>query len=160
MNEEIMLERTYRATLDEVWELWTSKEGIEAWWGPDGFRVEVSSLEVRTGGQMEWAMIADAPEMVEAMKQLGQPVRTTHRNVFTEVTPKTLLAWTSVADFIPGVKPYPMQSRAVLKAIGDRVKVTVTLQRMHDEVWTGRQKMGWEMQLSKLEKLINERSKS
>src|SRR4051812_43860938 len=101
MSEKVILERSYRATLDEVWELWTSKEGIEAWWGPEGFKVEVQSLEVKTGGHMQWSMIADAPEMVEAKKQMGQKVRTEHRNTFSEVKPKTLLAWSAPADFIP-----------------------------------------------------------
>lgn len=160
MSEKVVIERSYRATLDEVWELWTSKEGVEAWWGPDGFRVEVQQLEVKTGGHMQWSMIADAPEMVEAMKQMGQKVRTEHRNTFTEVSPKSLIAWSSVVDFVPGMKAYPMHERADFSVAGGQVTVKLTLQRMHDEMWTGRKKMGWEMQLAKLEKILNARSKS
>ena len=26
----------FKATLEEVWELWTTKDGIESWWGPEG----------------------------------------------------------------------------------------------------------------------------
>jgi len=160
MSEKVIPERSYRATLDEVWELWTSKEGIEAWWGPEGFKVEVQSLEVKTGGHMQWSMIADAPEMVEAMKQMGQKVRTEHRNTFSEVKPKTLLVWSAPADFIPGVKSYPMNDRAEFSVEGGQVTVRVVLQRMHDEMWTSRKKMGWEMQLAKLERELNARSKS
>jgi uncharacterized protein YndB with AHSA1/START domain len=40
-TRSIRLERTYRATIDEVWDMWTTKEGIESWWGPDGFAVKV-----------------------------------------------------------------------------------------------------------------------
>ena len=159
MNE-LTVERTYRATVDEVWELLTSPKGIEAWWGPDGFRVEVTALELRPGGYLDWAMIADFPEMVDLMKQSGMKTRTTHRHTFTEVTPKTALAWSSVADFIPGVKPYPTQARLELRPAGAEVKVTVTLQRMHDELWTGRQHQGWQMQLSKLDQLITRRRQS
>jgi hypothetical protein len=36
--ERITIERTYPASVEEVWELWTTKEGIEAWWAPDGFK--------------------------------------------------------------------------------------------------------------------------
>ena len=35
-REPITMERTFDATLHEVWELWTTKAGIESWWGPDG----------------------------------------------------------------------------------------------------------------------------
>lgn len=34
----VRLERTYDATIDEVWRLWTTREGIESWWGPRGSR--------------------------------------------------------------------------------------------------------------------------
>lgn len=41
MKKTITLERTYRAPIADVWEMWTTKEGIESWWGPDGFAVTV-----------------------------------------------------------------------------------------------------------------------
>ena len=62
-QKRIILERSFAATLDEVWELWTTKEGIESWWGPDGYRVAVRKLELRAGGVLEYDMIAVAPEM-------------------------------------------------------------------------------------------------
>ncbi len=68
----MVIERTYRARPEELWELWTTKEGFESWWGPEGFRVEVHTLEARVGGTLHYDMIADAPEQIEAMKQMGQ----------------------------------------------------------------------------------------
>ena len=47
MKKRIKLQRTFAATLDLVWELWTTKDGIESWWGPPGFEVTVSKLELR-----------------------------------------------------------------------------------------------------------------
>ena len=47
---KLTLERTFDATPEEVWGLWTTREGIDAWWGPDGFKVEVESLDLRPGG--------------------------------------------------------------------------------------------------------------
>jgi uncharacterized protein YndB with AHSA1/START domain len=38
---KVVLERTYPARVEELWELWTTKTGFESWWGPQGFRVEV-----------------------------------------------------------------------------------------------------------------------
>ena len=34
---KITFERTFRATVGEVWDLWTTKKGLESWWGPQGF---------------------------------------------------------------------------------------------------------------------------
>ena len=33
-KKRIVLERTFDATIDDVWELWTTKEGFESWWAP------------------------------------------------------------------------------------------------------------------------------
>ena len=35
---KIVIERTYVASIEDVWELWTTKEGIESWWVLAGFR--------------------------------------------------------------------------------------------------------------------------
>lgn len=45
----IKIERTYLASLDEVWDLWTTKAGIASWWGPEGFAVKVRKT---TSGRM------------------------------------------------------------------------------------------------------------
>src|ERR1700759_4906791 len=37
------LERTYAASIDEAWALWTTKAGIESWWGPEGFDGNVTA---------------------------------------------------------------------------------------------------------------------
>ena len=50
----------------------------------DGFRVEVHALEARLGGTLHYDMIADSPEMIAAMKQMGRPTsheaRAVHRH--------------------------------------------------------------------------------
>src|SRR6266851_10513510 len=40
---QFSIQRTYAASIDEAWALWTTKSGIESWWGPDGFDVTVIS---------------------------------------------------------------------------------------------------------------------
>src|SRR5947209_1652834 len=38
------LERTYAASPETIWDLWTTPEGIEQWWAPDGFETKVSQI--------------------------------------------------------------------------------------------------------------------
>ena len=35
-SSKFVIERTYRASVDELWDLWTTKEGFESWWPPEG----------------------------------------------------------------------------------------------------------------------------
>jgi uncharacterized protein YndB with AHSA1/START domain len=70
---KVVLERTYRARLQELWDLWTTKDGFESWWGPDGFRVDVHAIDPRVSGTLHYDMIADSPQAIEAMTEIGRP---------------------------------------------------------------------------------------
>ena len=87
-----VIERTYRARVEELWELWTTKEGFESWWGPEGLRVEVHAIEARWGGALHYDMIGDTPGTIEAMKHLGLPPRHGNRCTFAE-----FIGWKAVA---------------------------------------------------------------
>lgn len=147
----LVIERTYRATLEEVWALWTTKDGFESWWGPQGFRAEVQELDARAGGALRYDMIADTPEMIAAMKQMGQPSSHATRSRFTEVTPRSRLVLTNVIDFLPGVAVYESKIAVELIPDGDRVRMVVTLDAMHSDDFTRMQKDGFTSQLTKLD---------
>jgi uncharacterized protein YndB with AHSA1/START domain len=57
---KVVVERKYRARLEELWDLWTTKEEFESCWAPEGFRVEVFTLEARLGGTLHYDMTAEA----------------------------------------------------------------------------------------------------
>jgi uncharacterized protein YndB with AHSA1/START domain len=81
------LERAYAADVQDVWDLWTTKDGIESWWGPGGFRVTVRSLDLRPGGELRYAMTAVDPAQVAFMQQAGMPLTQECRITFTNVQP-------------------------------------------------------------------------
>jgi uncharacterized protein YndB with AHSA1/START domain len=158
MKKRIKLQRTFAATLDLVWELWTTKDGIESWWGPPGFEVTVSKLELRGGGALEYTMTAVGAEQIEFMNKAGMPLATRLRARYTEVQPKTLAAWLNLADFIPGVDPYEVETRLTLQPERGSVLVTLDLEAMHNEFQTQMAVQGWEMEMGKLDELIRKRS--
>ncbi len=149
------IERTYAASIDEAWALWTTKVGIESWWGPEGFEVTVTSLDLRPGGELLYLMTATAAEQVAFMKGAGMPISTEARVTYTEVSPPGRLAYVTLADFVPGVAPYEVATVVELRAAADGVKLTVTFDAMHDDVWTERARAGHESQLRKLDGLLN-----
>jgi uncharacterized protein YndB with AHSA1/START domain len=161
MKKRITLQRTFNAPLELVWELWTTREGIEAWWGPPGFEVKVRKLELRAGGALEYVMTAVGAEQIAFMKQQGQPLSTTLKARYTEVSPKTQAAWMNLADFIPGIDPYEVETRLTLTALGqESVRVDLQLDAMHDEFYTSMATQGWESELGKLAEVIARRKQS
>jgi uncharacterized protein YndB with AHSA1/START domain len=150
----ITIERTFKATVEEVWDMWTTKNGIESWWGPEGFVTEVRNIDLRPGGELDYNMVAVAPEQIEFLKKAGMAATTPSRVTYTEVVPFRRLAYRTRADFIPGVEPYEVMTTIELFPEADRVRMVMTFDAMHDEYWTNLAVMGWESELGKLERVL------
>jgi len=154
----ITIERTYAARIEDVWALWTTKDGIESWWGPDGFTVNVRSIDLRPGGELRYAMTATGTAQVEFMKKAGMPLTSDHLVVYTEVVPPSRLGFSHLVDFVPDVEPYDVAVLVELHETTKGVRVALTIDRMHDEVWTQRAVAGWESELGKLAKVLERRA--
>lgn len=150
----IVIERSYEASIGDVWELWTTKEGIESWWGPEGFTTKVHELDLRPGGVMRYAMTAVDPAQVAFMKQAGMPLTTEAALTYTEIVPGKSISWSHKVDFVPGVAPYEAGNKVEFFAEGKTVRMVVTLDPMHSDEWTQRAVMGWESQFGKLNRVI------
>jgi uncharacterized protein YndB with AHSA1/START domain len=152
------LERTYPASPDAIWELWTTRAGIESWWAPDGFEVTVDTLELRPGGKLVYTMTATAPEQIAFMQDAGMPLSTKSEKTFTEVEAPRRLAYNSLVDFVPGVEPYQFATVVDLEPAGDATKVTMTVETMHDDEWTQRLLAGRANELDKLAQAVSEQT--
>jgi uncharacterized protein YndB with AHSA1/START domain len=153
-NRKIVIERSYKASIEDVWELWTTSEGIESWWGPDGFSVKVHELDLRAGGEMRYAMTAADSAQVQFMRRSGMPLTTEARLTYTEIVPGKSIAYTHRADFIPGVKPYDIGNTVEFLVRDEMVLMVLTLDPMHSDEWTQRAVMGMESQLGKLAQVL------
>ena len=156
-TETITLERTYEATVEDVWALWTTKEGIESWWGPEGFSVEVRAIDLRPGGELLYAMTATEPPQVEFMQNAGMPLTQEVLMTYGEIEPLRRFVMENLVDFVPGVEPYWVTAVVELEPAAGGTRLRILLDPMHDETWTQRALMGWESELGKLERLLAER---
>lgn len=154
---KLTLERTFEATPEEVWELWTTKDGMEAWMGPDGFQVEVTSLDLRPGGDLVYTMTAVGPDQVDYMTRAGMPLTNRQQVVFVEVDPPRRLVFRDVADFIPDVEPYEVETVVELQPVDAGTRLVLTFEAMHDDRWTEMARLGREMELRKLAELLARR---
>ena len=153
VQSAVVVERVYRAPVEDLWALWTTKDGFESWWGPEGFRVEVRRLEPRQGGALEYDMIADAPEAIAAMKAIGQPVSHGTRGTYAEFRPHARLSLVHVIDFIQGAAPYEHTIEVDFAPAGaDQARMTVTIHAHHDAHWTRMAVQGFTSQLAKLDR--------
>ena len=153
-NTNIVLRRTFAASPERIWELWTTPDGVGSWWAPDGFRTTVDVLELRPGGALDYTMTATGPEQIAFMEQAGMPLSTTSHKEFTEVVEPSRVAYRSLIDFVPGVDAYQHLTVVTLEPTADGTEVVMECEPLHDAEWTERIVAGRTNELDNLERLI------
>ena len=68
-DREIVLSRRFDAPRALVFEVWTGREHVGHWWGPDGFKTTTHEMDVRPGGVWRYTMHGpdgtDYPNLVD-----------------------------------------------------------------------------------------------
>lgn len=149
-KKSVVLERSYEASPEELWELWTTKEGFEAWWGPEGFAVQVHEIDPKVGGKISYTMMAVGKEQIAFMEQSGQAVSHGTTGVFSAVVPFSELTLRHLIDFIPGVAPYEHDMTVHFYAEGAMTRMVIHIDPHNSDEWTRMATMGMESQLTKL----------
>jgi uncharacterized protein YndB with AHSA1/START domain len=97
----MVLQRVIRAPRSIVWGAWMNAETLPQWWGPEGFSCRTTRIDLRTGG--EWVFDMIAPDgTVFPNHHLYIEVRPEERIGYTllwgENGPKHADAWASFED--------------------------------------------------------------
>ena len=59
LNERTMtLVKHIAAPPEAVWNAWVDEQSLPKWWGPDGFSCQTKRIDLRTGGEWVFDMIA------------------------------------------------------------------------------------------------------
>lgn len=86
----VVLDRTFDATPEQVWRMWTEPKRFATWYGPDGAAVPSAEIDARPGGRRHVCMRFETPDGAMDMWFTGE---------HTEVEAPRRLAYTeSMAD--------------------------------------------------------------
>lgn len=55
-KRDLVVTRTFNATVDQVWKAWSESKEVMKWWGPIGFTCPVAKMDFREGGASLVAM--------------------------------------------------------------------------------------------------------
>lgn len=156
-TNSIVIERTFDAPIDLIWQLWTEAEHFKSWYGPKGMTVPVAKIDARVGGKRLVCMESADGNM--KMWLAGE---------HTEVTPNTRLVYTeSISDengnvaTTPSDDDHPGITHVIvqLEDLGERTKMIMT----HEGVPADSPgASGWEQAITKMsdyiKSTINEKS--
>jgi uncharacterized protein YndB with AHSA1/START domain len=57
-DKPFVISREFDAPRDLVWKSWTEAQRLKQWWGPKGFVVHTSKVDLRPGGMFHYGMSA------------------------------------------------------------------------------------------------------
>ena len=125
-KDAVVIERTFDAPVELIWQMWTQPEHFKSWYGPKGFTVPVADMDVRVGGKRLICMAS--PDGSMKMWFTGE---------YREVVPNARLVYTdSMADehgnvIAPSAMGMPdlpetTEVTVLLEGLGDRTKMVMT----------------------------------
>lgn len=156
--DTIRLERVYDAPIEDIWALWTTKEGLEAWFAPEGMRFEVSVLDLRVGGAFNHVMTAVGAEQVAYMAKVKRSPTARVSGRFVDIVRHWRLRIRFDIDFVPGVESYPYDMMVELHPEGGRVRMVLTADRHPDPEMTRGAILGLTSQLQRFDLAIAARA--
>jgi len=125
-EDAVVIERTFNAGADFIWQMWTDPNHFKNWYGPKGFTIPVADMDLRVGGRRLICMASSDGKM--KMWTVGE---------YKEIAPTTRLVYTeSPSDENGNMVPpsamgmpegYPATTEVIvsLEDLGGRTKMVM-----------------------------------
>ena len=147
-KDALVIERTFEAPSDLIWQMWTDSEHFKEWYGPIGFTVPVADMDLRVGGKRLICMAS--PDGSMKMWTVGE---------YIDIIPIERLVYSGSpsdeegnvvspsAMGMPDGYPVTTEVTVILEDLGGRTKMIMTHAGMPADSGAGG---GWEQAFDKL----------
>jgi uncharacterized protein YndB with AHSA1/START domain len=128
-REAVVIERSFDAPVELVWQMWTDPRHFAGWFGPIGATIPVAKMDVRVGGRRLVSMEVQTPGGLMQMWFTGEyrEVVENRRLVYTEAMSDENGNVVSPTDMgMPAEHPTTTEIRVELEDIGGRTKMVLT----------------------------------
>ena len=126
-KDAVVIERTFEAAVDLIWQMWTQPELFQKWYGPKGFSIPVAEIDLRVGGKRLICM--SSPDGSMKMWTTGEHIEVspTERLVYTESMSDENGNIISPSDMgMPEGYPTTTEVTVLLQDLGGRTKMVMT----------------------------------
>jgi uncharacterized protein YndB with AHSA1/START domain len=146
----VVIERTFEASADLVWRMWTEPEHFAAWYGPLGATIPVARMDLRVGGTRLICMEVTTAKGTMQMWFTGvyREVVENKRLVYTEsMSDENGNLLSASAMGLPEGHPTTTEILVELDDLGGRTRMTMTHVGVPEDSPGA---AGWTMALDKL----------
>ena len=74
-QDAVVIERSFDAPVDLIWQMWTDPQHLKEWFGPTGATIPVANMDVRVGGSRLICMEVQTPAGPRSMWFAGEYVQ-------------------------------------------------------------------------------------
>lgn len=111
-DRTLVIKRVINAPVATVWGAWVNPLSLQQWWGPDGYSCRTARIDLRTGGEWVFDMIAPDGTVFP------------NHHLYTLIQPQSrieyVLLWGENG-------PKHADATAVFDDLGDQTKVTLSM---------------------------------
>jgi uncharacterized protein YndB with AHSA1/START domain len=128
-RDAVVIERSFDAPVDLIWQMWTDPHHFKAWYGPAGASIPVAEMDVRVGGTRLVCMQVQAPNGSMVMWFAGEyrEVVENKRLVYTEFMSDEDGNLSSPSNAGSGDgHPVTTEVRVELEDLGGRTRMVMT----------------------------------
>jgi uncharacterized protein YndB with AHSA1/START domain len=153
-QEAVVIERTFDAPVELVWQMWTDPEHFKAWYGPDGASIPIAKMDVRVGGTRLVCMEMQSPDGPMQMWFAGEyrEVVENERLVYTEsMSDKDGIVSSSSGVAMVAGHPTTTEVRVELADVDGRTRMVMTHSGIPGDSPGA---AGWAMALDKLDAYV------
>jgi uncharacterized protein YndB with AHSA1/START domain len=128
-QDALVIERTFDAPVDFIWQMWTDPAHFKAWYGPEGATIPVAKMDVRVGGARLVCMEVQSPNGLMQMWFAGEyrEVVENERLVYTDAMSDEHGNVSSPSDLgMAEGHPVTTEVRVELKDVGGRTNMVMT----------------------------------
>jgi uncharacterized protein YndB with AHSA1/START domain len=128
-QDAVVIERSFDAPVDLVWQMWTDPEHFKVWYGPEGATIPIAKMDVRVGGTRLVCMEMQTPDGPMRMWFTGEyrEVIDNERLRYTETISDESGKPSSASDLgMPEGHPMTTEVRVELEEIGGRTRMLMT----------------------------------
>jgi uncharacterized protein YndB with AHSA1/START domain len=157
-QDAVVIERSFDVPPDLIWQMWTDPQHFKEWYGPDGARIPVVTMDVRVGGIRLVGMEMETPGGLMQMWFVGEfrEVVENERLVYTESMSDEKGNVLSPSEMgMPQGHPTTTEITVELESDGGRTKMVMTHAGIPKESPGA---TGWTMAFDKLAAHVEELS--
>jgi len=128
-HDAVVIERSFDAPVELIWQMWTDPEHFKAWYGPDGATIPVARMDLRVGGTRLVCIEMKSPDGPMQMWFTGEylEVVENERLVYTDSMSDENGNVSSHSDIgMPEGHPTTTEVRVELENVGGRTKMVMT----------------------------------